>query len=529
MPTTNTKYIWYLIRTGKAKILRHKPMEVMLLKEVKEVNTNGKLTLGMDLGGTHSSVSVTLIKDTNASTNEVNVSVLYSDELEMRNKFVANGLRERATHRTERHKNRRGKRIRRAKKNKTVFSNGKNVLFGTAKATRTVKYIKNQKVRFNNRKPKRYIIKEGNLIVSKDKEAVFLSPTIRHLIETELSHFRKVYRLLPISDVVVEYTKFDIHKMINPDIKGEGYQNGTMKGFDSDFDYISEIQEGKCLFCDKSISDIHHRVARCENGSNRIVNKVGLCKEHHELVHKDKSLYKKLVKKLKNYQQTSWINIATPFILEGINQIIAKDNIKLSVTYGNVTYNCRAKLNLSKHHYTDSIAISLNNVKDKPINISNIKDISMFILNIKQYRTHNNRSNIYAVTDRKYTASIEYQVNDIKGRKTKKRELILVNRNKKMEQEEDSLSDFRRKLKTVADIKSIGKIMKSLVVVKGTKRYSSEKTFNPGDIIKHKNKTYVVQGNITGGKYLRLYNQDKTNFPAKECVLVKSVSNFVYL
>ena len=54
-------------------------------------------------------------------------------------------------------------------------------------------------------------------------------------------------------------------------------------------DAVYAQQDGHCLFCGKPIAHYHHVVPQHKNGSETLENRVGLCNEHHDLVHKDRA------------------------------------------------------------------------------------------------------------------------------------------------------------------------------------------------------------------------------------------------
>ena len=55
-----------------------------------------------------------------------------------------------------------------------------------------------------------------------------------------------------------------------------------------------------CIFCGKTIQDIHHIIYRSHSGANIPENLIGLCRKHHTMVHSDEKHY---VPVLMKYQE----------------------------------------------------------------------------------------------------------------------------------------------------------------------------------------------------------------------------------
>jgi len=129
-----------------------------------------------------------------------------------------------------------------------------------------------RKPRFNNRK----------------KYQGWLPPSIRRKHDTIHRFIDKVKSLLSINEVIIEVGKFDIQKIMNPDIEGIEYQNGNLKGFDDICSYLFVREKGKCQICGEKIynkSNAHHINQRKNNGSNSVNNLVLLHEDCHVKFH----------------------------------------------------------------------------------------------------------------------------------------------------------------------------------------------------------------------------------------------------
>ena len=102
----------------------------------------------------------------------------------------------------------------------------------------------------------------------------------------------------------------------NPNIQKWQYQQGPLYQKGSLENAVSEQQDHHCLFCEKTIEHYHHVILRSENGSDTIANIVGLCAEHHDLIHKDDKLKEELAKRsrvsIKKYGALSVLNQIIP-------------------------------------------------------------------------------------------------------------------------------------------------------------------------------------------------------------------------
>ncbi len=198
----------------------------------------------------------------------------------------------------------------------------------------------------------------------------WLPPSIQSRIDNQILWINKFIKLVPNPKVIIELGKFDVQKIINPNITGEQYQQGKSYGFYNFRYYVFARDNYKCQICKgKSKDDIlqtHHIIQRKDGGSDRAENLATVCMTCHSDFHAGKINYK--FKKPKQYKETTFMNILRRKILKRLD---------CDVTYGNITTSNRKALELDKTHYNDAIAIS---------GIVNIKDNSNVIFYIKQFR-----------------------------------------------------------------------------------------------------------------------------------------------
>ena len=295
---------------------------------------------------------------------------------------------------------------------------------------------------------------------------------------------------MPITNVILEYSKFDIQKIKDPNVYGTDYQNGRMKNFTNIQEYVLERDNHTCQLCKKWKNrklNSHHIIWKSEGGSDIPENQITVCEECHKKIHMSPKVNDKILKISKGigkkYVPTTLINIIIPhfynWLLSNLNEI--------EVTYGYETKYKRRRFNLDKSHWIDAYLISIGN---KNPYINGEEDFFIY----KQFRRHN-RSNISRNEDRKYYFN---------------KNKIAINRNKRIGQSFDSLKDIN------------SKYIDKLTVKPAIKPWRKFKGFEAGDVVKfddNKNKTYIVKGFMNN--YLGLMGEQKYNFPMKKCKILK--------
>ena len=179
---------------------------------------------------------------------------------------------------------------------------------------------------------------------------------------------------------------------------------------------------------DKDIVDKYLVVPQHKNGSNTIDNIIGLCTQHHDLVHKDATWQKRLAKKKtglnKKYGALSVLNQIIPALTKELSSLFPKH---FFVTNGKSTYDYRAAHGVSKDHWLDAYCIACsvlpNDTCDKTIN-------SRVPYELKQFRRHDRRALNNENMSRVYTFN---------GK------MVATNRHKATEQTTDSLEEFRQR------------------------------------------------------------------------------------
>lgn len=311
MPCSSSK-ARRLLKQNKAKVVKKEPFTIQLLYGSSGYKQN--INLGVDAGSKMIGLSAT-----------TNKTELFSAELELRNDIV-NLL-------STRRQNRRTRRSR----------------------------LRYRKARFSNR------------VRSKNKG--WLAPSIENKIQSHFNIIDKIYKILPISKIIVETASFDIQKINNPNIKGKEYQEGNQLGFWNVREYVLFRDKYKCQGkkgCKGKILNVHHIESR-KIGGDAPNNLITLCESCHNDYHKGK--LKKDFKRGKSFKDTTFMGIMRWTFYNRLKETYPN----VEMTYGYITKNTRIINELPKEHRIDARCISKNPLAN-PLG---------YYYYIKQIRKHN--------------------------------------------------------------------------------------------------------------------------------------------
>jgi len=281
-----------LLKENKAAIVSYKPFTIQLRYTTGE--TKQRVNLGIDLGARHIGVAIT--------TDD---KVLAKGEIELRSD-VSSLLETRKSYRNSRR-------------------------------SRKTRY---REPRFLNRtRPKGW-----------------LPPSIQSRIDNTFMWIDRFQELLPSPNLTIEVGKFDVAKMINPDIGGVDYQQGQAYGYYDVRYFVLARDKYTCQVCKKKgkILQTHHILYKSEGGTDRADNLITVCTDCHTSEnHKEGNiLYDWMInqKKTRSYKESAFMNI--------IRLKTYQKYPNADITYGSITTPKRKELGLDKTHYNDAIAIS---------------------------------------------------------------------------------------------------------------------------------------------------------------------------
>jgi hypothetical protein len=281
-----------LIKKNKAKIINYEPFTIQLLYATGE--TKQPVNIGIDLGAKHIGVAI-----------QTDNKVISKGEIELRDD-VKSLLETRKTYRRSRR-------------------------------NRKTRY---RKPRFDNRK----------------RQDNWLPPSIQSRINNTFMWIDRFVELVPNPTLNIEVGKFDVQKMMNPDIKGKEYQDGSSCGYYNTRYYVFTRDNYTCQVCKKKgkILQTHHIIYKSKGGTDRANNLITVCTDcHNHKNHQEGEIFYKWMinkKKTPSYKEAPFMNI--------IRKRVFKKYPDANITYGNITTPKRKKLGLEKTHYNDALVIS---------------------------------------------------------------------------------------------------------------------------------------------------------------------------
>ncbi len=281
-----------LLKQNKAKIVQYEPFTIQLL--YGSSGYKQPVDIGIDLGAKHVGVAI-------QSGNKV----ISKGEIELRNDIKSNIDTRRIYRRSRRNR-------------KTRY----------------------RKPRFDNRK----------------RAKGWLPPSIQSRIDNTFYWIDKFVDLVPNPNLNIEVGKFDVQKMINPNIQGIDYQQGQTYGYYDTRYYVFARDNYTCQVCKKKdkILQTHHIIYKSHGGSDRADNLITVCTDcHSHKNHQEGEIFYKWMmekKKVPQYKEAPFMN--------SLRLRVFTKYPNANIVYGSWTTPRRKELSLEKTHYNDALVIS---------------------------------------------------------------------------------------------------------------------------------------------------------------------------
>ena len=295
MPTSRFGKVRRLLKNKKAKVASRCPFTIKLLYEPESLVVQ-EVVLGQDTGSKH--VGTACI---------ANNKVLYQSEVALRNNIKKKMDGRRSSRRRRRQR-------------KTRY----------------------RKPRFLNRANS----------TKKDR----LPPSVKSKVQSHIDEIEFCKKILPVSKIILEVSRFDPHLMKNPALINEKVKHwGYQKGFDYEYSSRREAvlhrDNYTCQCCGKKHVrlEAHHIIFRSMGGTDDERNLITLCEKCHKAIHDGLLILTKKPKEL-NLKYATQMSIIRSQLLE-----IYPDAIE---TFGFVTKTNRENLKLSKEHFIDACVIA---------------------------------------------------------------------------------------------------------------------------------------------------------------------------
>lgn len=239
---------------------------------------------------------------------------------------------------------------------------------------------RNRETRYRRCKFINHYLKKGSKYKAESPRPYgWLPPSIRSVADNIINFIIKLNNLVDIDKVSIEFVKFDIQLMDNPDISGVEYQQGTLFGYEVR-EYLLEKYGHTCQYCGgvsgDPVIEIEHILSKRNGGTNKIANLSIVCSkcnrdkgsmnldqwlEHLKTLPKTKlneARIRYITKFLdghplvsKNY--AAWVNSYRNYLVQEVREITS--NIELS-SGGRTKYN-RMRLGLDKDHHIDALCV----------------------------------------------------------------------------------------------------------------------------------------------------------------------------
>lgn len=419
MPTNPAK-ARILLKNHKAKVINNNPFVIQLL--YKPINTNTQIIkVGIDDGAKY--VGIALVQERSKKDD----LVIFSGTIDVTNNIKSKMDSRRNFRRCRRNRLRyRKPRFDNKIRTKCIIC-GQNAFKGH-NTCRKHKGIQNQKAIKSN---------------------YWLPPSIKAKKDCIIRVLDKLSKWIPFNKITIETGKFDLQKIINPDISTIEYQQGPRYGYDSVkaaliAEYGRRDQKtnkiiARCCYCDEEDIplEIEHIKPKSRGGTDTWNNLTLACRECNERKNNKtpEEAGMKLIVKPKNFISTNIFRYASQ-TQQGkyylYSQIKNKYNIEPDFTYGQYTNWQRKTFNIDKTHINDAIIIAITTYDslNKPkLPIVNNKEYNVTLRKTKQralftatcyspkdmcYQNGGERkriNSIYAAVNFKYTVRALNEIN----------------------------------------------------------------------------------------------------------------------
>ena len=111
----------------------------------------------------------------------------------------------------------------------------------------------------------------------------WLPPSLRHRVDGVVAWHQRLSRWFPVTAVHLETVRFDTQKLVNPEITGTEYQQGTLAGFEVR-EYLLAKWQHRCAYCGATgvgpqgvPLNIDHIHPRSRGGTDRVANLTLAC------------------------------------------------------------------------------------------------------------------------------------------------------------------------------------------------------------------------------------------------------------
>jgi 5-methylcytosine-specific restriction endonuclease McrA len=112
------------------------------------------------------------------------------------------------------------------------------------------------------------------------KSEGWLAPSLQHRVATVTSWVNRYRSLAPLTSLTMELVRFDTQQLVDPEISGTDYQQGTLADYEVR-EYLLEKWGRRCAYCDREDLplQVEHIHPKTLGGSDRVSNLVLACND----------------------------------------------------------------------------------------------------------------------------------------------------------------------------------------------------------------------------------------------------------
>lgn len=199
------------------------------------------------------------------------------------------------------------------------------------------------------------------------KHKGWLPPSLMSRVDNIRAFITRLIRMLPLGAISYENVKFDTQKMMNPDIHGIEYQQGTLEGYEIR-EYLSEKFNHKCCYCEicqgqRRKFEVEHIIPVSRGGTNRISNlawSCHVCNQEKGSMTAEEYGHPEVQAHAKKPLKDAALVTATRWEVYGI---LKSFNLPVECGTGGLTCYNRTQRNIPKEHYFDACCVGKSTPK----------------------------------------------------------------------------------------------------------------------------------------------------------------------
>ena len=197
--------------------------------------------------------------------------------------------------------------------------------------------------------------------LNRKKPKGWLAPSLMSRIHNILTWINKLIKFCPVTGISQELVRFDTQKMLNPEISGIQYQQGTLYGYELR-EYLLEKWDRTCAYCGAKNTrlEIEHIKPRSKGGTNRVSNLAIAChncnqakgnQEIEQFLSRKPSILKRILSQAKKpLTDAAAVNATRCKLYEELKLT----GFPVEVGSGGLTKYNRCRQNLPKTHWLDA-------------------------------------------------------------------------------------------------------------------------------------------------------------------------------